>query len=488
MPGSTLNFPAGGPFTIATWINNPTLQTCKAIMGKIYTKTCGTWSGSYGFIFNGGTAGQVRGNDITGTAPQRCQYTFTANTWTHLAWIRSSVGNTLANTNMYINGVLLTAAATDGAASIRTDSLPFCIGKDADSGTGASSFWAGQVGETQISNIVRDSNWVRLSYKNQLSATGLTTFGAVTTITPPAPAAPTLATPANAATGTAIAPTLTWGTVASAVTYRVQVSTISTFATTVADDSTLAVGTKAITGLANSTTYYWRANAKNAGGSGVWSSIFSFTTASASTNYSAWQAYRTVTITPRATDAAAAVTNFPVLVRLTSGNAAWTNCNSNGFDVRFTSADGTVDYPFQRAYWNYSTTSGYAEFWVLVPTIAAGPAVTSLRMYWGNAAATDVSSGSSVFKTTNNYVAVWHMNAASGANELDATGSGHDAVQNGTPTTEVGPSGNIVKGFDGSTQYYKVNNSSNAGSTLNFPIGGPFTIATWFNKSYPASR
>ena len=119
--------------------------------------------------------------------------------------------------------------------------------------------------------------------------------------------------------------------------------------------------------------------------------------------------------------------------------------------------------------WNYSTTTGSAEFWVLVPTIAASPAVTSLRMYWGNAAATDLSSGSNVFTTTNNYVAVWHMNAATGTSELDATGSGHDAVQNGSPATVVGPSGDSAKSFDGTTQYYRVNNSSNARLHIKLP-------------------
>jgi hypothetical protein len=89
---------------------------------------------------------------------------------------------------------------------------------------------------------------------------------------------PTLLTPANAATDVVLAPTLTWGTVPGATTYRVQLSTISTFASTVADDSTLTAGTKAITGLSNSTTYYWRALSKNAGGTSAWAAPFSFTT------------------------------------------------------------------------------------------------------------------------------------------------------------------------------------------------------------------
>jgi hypothetical protein len=235
-------------------------------------------------LFNGSTNGQLRGNELNATGyPERCGYLLTANTWTHYVWVRKSAGITTTNTDVYINGIENAGATGNlsGTQGVRTDSLPFCIGKDADSSVAAPGnpyCWTGQLGEIQVSNVVRDTNWIRLSYKNQLSATGLTTFGTITTIGPAAPAAPTLATPANAATGIAVAPTLTWGTVTGAVTYRVQLSTISTFATTVADDSTLTVGTKAITGLANSTTYYWQVNAKNAGGTSAWSGIFSFTT------------------------------------------------------------------------------------------------------------------------------------------------------------------------------------------------------------------
>jgi len=93
-----------------------------------------------------------------------------------------------------------------------------------------------------------------------------------------APAVPILTSPTNSATNISITPTLTWSTVNNAATYRVQVSTASTFGSSVVDDSTLTVGSMAITGLANSTTYYWRVNAKNTGGTSSWSSVWSFTT------------------------------------------------------------------------------------------------------------------------------------------------------------------------------------------------------------------
>ena len=124
---------------------------------------------------------------------------------------------------------------------------------------------------------INTTYFFRANAKNIGGTSGWSSVFSFTTV-PAAPAAPVLSAPANAATEVVLAPTLTWGTVTGAVTYRVQLSTISTFATTVVDDSTLTAGTKAVIGLANTKTYYWRANAKNAGGSGAWSSVFSFST------------------------------------------------------------------------------------------------------------------------------------------------------------------------------------------------------------------
>jgi hypothetical protein len=121
----------------------------------------------------------------------------------------------------------------------------------------------------------------RVNGSNSFGAGAWSTVRAFTTITL-TPPAPTLLVPANRATGIAVTPKLTWNTVANAVTYRAQVSTISTFATVVADDSTLTVGGDSlITALANSTVYYWRVDGKNANGTGTWSTVRSFTTGAA---------------------------------------------------------------------------------------------------------------------------------------------------------------------------------------------------------------
>ncbi len=93
-----------------------------------------------------------------------------------------------------------------------------------------------------------------------------------------APGAPTLASPADGATNQATSLTLSWNASSGASTYRVQVSTSSTFTSTVVDDSTVATTSKAVSGLSNNTTYYWRVNAKNSSGTSAWSATWSYVT------------------------------------------------------------------------------------------------------------------------------------------------------------------------------------------------------------------
>lgn len=70
---------------------------------------------------------------------------------------------------------------------------------------------------------------------------------------------------------------LRWGTSANAQSYRLQVSTVVDFSTTIFDksDNTLF---QEVSGLSNSTVYYWRVQATNSAGSASWSEAWSFTT------------------------------------------------------------------------------------------------------------------------------------------------------------------------------------------------------------------
>jgi hypothetical protein len=93
-----------------------------------------------------------------------------------------------------------------------------------------------------------------------------------------APAAPELAMPANGAVNqSASSLEMSWSVSAWAASYELEISTAGTFGTTIYNETGASLTSATITGLSNSTTYYWRVNASNADSSN-WSGSWSFTT------------------------------------------------------------------------------------------------------------------------------------------------------------------------------------------------------------------
>jgi len=105
-------------------------------------------------------------------------------------------------------------------------------------------------------------------------------FNGIVTELPPPPAVPILDSPSNGAIDQLLTPTLSWNSVVDALTYGVQLSTDSGFGTLIVDESGLSPTSFDVgAGLLDyGTTYYWRANATNANGTGDWSGGWSFTT------------------------------------------------------------------------------------------------------------------------------------------------------------------------------------------------------------------
>lgn len=203
----------------------------------------------------------------------------------------------------------------------------------------------------------------------------------------------------------------------------------------------------------------------------------------------AWSKYRTVTINTAATNGgagvASAVTDFPVLVRLSNASAGkgantLAEGKAGGADIRFTNADGSVELAYEIERW----TANGADIWVRVPNIAAS-GNTEIRMYWGNDAATSASNGPAVFDSTKGFTAVWHMNGAGSGgqvDEQDATGGGLTATQynnSGSHAASADEGGvgyyrNLVS--DGSTgQGFVTNNPARA----NFLNTTSYTISAW---------
>jgi hypothetical protein len=93
------------------------------------------------------------------------------------------------------------------------------------------------------------------------------------------PAAPALSSPAQGATGVAVPTTLSWVASSGATSYRVQVSTSSSFTPLFLDRPGVTTTSTSVAGLAASTVYYWRVYAVNATGPSPSSVVRNFTTA-----------------------------------------------------------------------------------------------------------------------------------------------------------------------------------------------------------------
>jgi hypothetical protein len=129
-----------------------------------------------------------------------------------------------------------------------------------------------------INGLANNSTYYwRVRAKNNSGTGAWSSRRSFTTIVA-APQTPTLTSPVDGASEQSVTPILTWSTVSGATTYDVQVSTVNTFATILLEDSMLASGSKTLSGLTDSTTYYWRVLAKNVGGTSAWTSPWSFTT------------------------------------------------------------------------------------------------------------------------------------------------------------------------------------------------------------------
>jgi hypothetical protein len=86
-----------------------------------------------------------------------------------------------------------------------------------------------------------------------------------------APPAPVLVSPDDASVNQPVMITLDWEDTPRADIYRIQLSTVPNFSSTVINVGNLTSSSYAASGLGFSTTYYWRVNASNESGTGSWS-------------------------------------------------------------------------------------------------------------------------------------------------------------------------------------------------------------------------
>jgi hypothetical protein len=142
---------------------------------------------------------------------------------------------------------------------------------------------------------------------------------------------------------------------------------------------------------------------------------------------SAWSSKRKITF---ANAGRAALTDFPVLIRLNSSRIDYTKTKDDGSDLRFWDSDGTTALDYEIEKWN---EAGESLVWVRVPEIASSDS-DYIWMYYGNPAANDEQDAAGVWNA--NYKMVQHLN--------ETTGIHYDSTSNINDSTSV--SGNPVQG------------------------------------------
>lgn len=200
---------------------------------------------------------------------------------------------------------------------------------------------------------------------------------------PAAPSAPTLSSPANGATSVSTSPTFSWNAATGAVSYHLQLSTQTTFSSTIVDRPGITATSSSVNGLSSGTTYYWRVRASNDGGTGPWSGTWSFTTSAAAPPPPSPPA------TPTLSTPANGATDLPTTVSLTWN--AVTEASSYTLQVSTSSTFvsfvvnqtglGTTSYTLSNLsnsttyYWRVSATNaGGVSSWSTVWVFSTAPA------------------------------------------------------------------------------------------------------------------
>ncbi|HWI55761.1 MAG TPA: DUF2341 domain-containing protein, partial [Bacillota bacterium] len=167
------------------------------------------------------------------------------------------------------------------------------------------------------------------------------------------------------------------------------------------------------------------------------------------------------------------LTNFPVLVRLSTNIPGFSYAGfvwpSNGADLRFTSAKG-MELPFEIDQWN---PAGESQIWVQVPLLASTN--DSITAYWGNAADSAMqpcNTNGAVWSTlsgSNNFLLVYHL-SQSGFPFADSTLQ-YPATSGVPPALTDGVVGRGCA-FNGSSQFFDA-------GLVN--IGKNFSLSAWVN-------
>jgi len=455
MPNSQSSFALTGTVTVELWFKATAAGVIFDELGQSAINT--SWHDSWIEILASGQV-DVRVWNLTPVSLG----TVTFGTWHHAVLCYNAATTTL---NGFLDGVP-SATSFVGARTLPWNNSAgeyFCLGPQDGTNVGSGAYFNGVIDEVKISNIALSSSWICTEYNNQSNPSTFYTVQSEVTCT---------GSPVGG-TASATNPTVNSGNFTNIIltaytgsTFQWQTSPDGINFTNITGATSSVYTTPALT----SNTWY-RAIVTTGGTCMAYSTSAEVMVIPA---FLACASYREmITINQSQVSGGANLTNFPVLINITSSNLATVSNgghvqNANGYDIRFTASDGQTLLNFQLE--SYTATTGAVIAWVEIPTLSA-ISNTVIYMYYGDGT---ISTNQSSTNTWNsNYVGVWHLNG----NYNDATSNGYNATNSGATSA----AGNIGNGqsFNGSSSYIISPNTLSSFSTTT----GTVTAEVWFKAS-----
>ena len=166
------------------------------------------------------------------------------------------------------------------------------------------------------------------------------------------------------------------------------------------------------------------------------------------------------------------LTDFPVLVKLTSDNFDFSKARSDGYDIRFTASDGETLLKYERE--RHDATNELAEYWVKIPSVSS-TADTEFYIYYGKSDATDGADPTNVWDS--NFKARYSMKDLTTNMIEDSTPNNNDGTKKAA-NEPIEADGQIAKAqsFDGSNDYVSIPASQSFASAN-------LTISAWINAN-----
>jgi hypothetical protein len=188
--------------------------------------------------------------------------------------------------------------------------------------------------------------------------------------------------------------------------------------------------------------------------------------------------------TPAGANVTGDVPKYPVPVVLTAANFDFTQAKTKGEDIRFTTEAGAA-LPYSIELWD--PAAKIAALWVKVDV--KGNSTQSIKMTWGDSAATDASDSHAVFDTKDGFLGVWHLSepgstTAGGYKDATASGADGDGIAMTADATGDGRVGKAALLANAKKQWIQI---PVAKSTI-FDMPDKMTYSLWVNaKSHTVS-